>query len=383
MPGFMEEYSSRPRGTLVLSAALAGLALALPLSLAAFYRSTFRNLRKTDEDGFLYSVEYTGNYKSKLISFMPGLVRGSGCANFRTFGKNGDVLTGRNYDIPHLDKKGNPTGLNVAVRLKSRGRYDSINFADAAWFSYIGLPYFKGALDRGKCVRFPLAFLPWLCMDGMNEKGLTVSILFVDVRGGERPVFQNEPGKDHLIISQMLRMLLDSCADVSEAEEMAKSVNLVNMKGNDYHLFLSDAKGVSAVFEWRYNNFTVTYTDAVTNFYAGYGDAADCWYGDRLKEAFAPPEKLRRPYRYGYGHGYERFGKIAKALDSRMTDSATLRTEMSVGEAMDILKSVYQQYDPDSLTSLTQYSCVYNSTRLTADVCVAGDYGRVYSFSFK
>ena len=336
------------------------------------------NLERIDSRGVFYSLDYTGNYDTPLVSETLNIF-GGGCSAFITENEEGEVITGRSYDFPHKDANGDPTGLNVLVKCSPEGKYKSVGIADIGLLSVVGLPYYAGAFD-GNVSRIPLMFAPYLCMDGMNEKGLTVSILALDLKDGETPMHQTEEGKRTLMVNAVLRQLLDNCATLEEAVDLVEDVNISSTFGYDYHLFVTDAAGNSAVFEWRYSDFTVTYTDAVTNFYVGYDDACDCYSGDRLKDSFVVPENADREYRYGYGHGYGRFKMLAETLFEHISDAGTARTEMTDEDAMELLSDVSQEYDPEAMTSLTQYSVVYNSADLTATVCVMRDYDVRYVF---
>ena len=365
---------------------LLALVLLLLIFIAAFCikaKTSYADLERVDEEGYFYSMTYTGNYDTPIVYGPLNIMRDSGCSAFITKNNSGEVITGRNYDFPHLDKNGDTTGLNVLVKCSPKGGYSSVGIADAALFSVIGLPYYSGSLDSGDVTTLPLMFIPYLCMDGINEKGVTVSILALDIKDGETPMYQTYEGRKTYMVNQLLREILDNCASVGEAVKLAESVNIANTFGYDYHLFVTDASGVSAVFEWRYNELKIIYTDCVTNFYVGYDDACDSYSGDTLREVFAVPEKFTRDYTYGYGHGYERFATVAKSLDEHMTDSASYTTVMTDTEAMGILKSVCQKYISGSPTSLTQYSVVYNNSSLSAEICVSGDYSKSYMFTVK
>ena len=345
--------------------------------------TSFTNVESVDDQGLLYSMDYTAEYDNALMKLPVTFIKDFGCSAFTSFNEEGDVITARNYDLAHTDEDGNATGLNVVFQLHPKGKYASINFADAAWMSLIGVPYTAHALDDGNANRLFLAFLPYICMDGMNEKGLTVSILSLDLKEGESAVNQNESGKDTVTITEMLRLLLDECADVNEAISLAKSYNMTNLLGADFHLFVTDALGNSVVLEWRYNELYVTYQDAVTNFYVGFDDGEDCYYGEQLKEKFVKEENLTRNYLYGYGHGYARFNTIVEMLNGHIVNDETYQTSITDQEAMDTLESVAQDYDGTSLTSLTQYSVIYNSTDLTVDVCVMSNFDKHYTFTLE
>lgn len=343
--------------------------------------STLSSIQRIDKDGTLYKMEYTadsGALTTRLPVKILRLIKSGGCSAFSVKNTEGHTLVGRNYDLAHLDKDKKPTGLNVVFTLNPKGKYRSINIADAAWISWLGLPYQKGALDNGKTVLSPLLIVPYLTMDGMNEKGLSASILALDIKTNEKPVFQREKGKKPVLLTELLRIFLDSASDIKEAEKIAKEYNLVNTFGNDYHIFLADRSGASAVFEWRYNSFKTVSTDAATNFYTGFEDAEDCYLDGKLKEKFNGPDETRKKYSYGYGHGFKRFGKIVKKLDEYRED-AEKAAVMNEAEVRAILSDVSQNYSGE-LTSLTQYSVIYDHEALTATINASRDYSKKYIF---
>lgn len=357
------------------------LALVIVCALAVIIKAktSYTDLERIDPDGAFYAIDYKGNYESPLVSKALNLFSG-GCSAFITVNEDGDVITCRNYDFPHKDADGNPSGLNVLVRCSPKNGYSSVGIADLGLFSVVGLPYYAGVLDSGKSSTIPLMYAPYLCMDGINEKGVSVSILALDKKEGETAMHQTVEGRDSLMVNAVLRQILDNCATLDEAVAFVESVNVMCTFGYDYHLFVTDAAGQSAVFEWRYNNFTVTYTNAVTNFYVAYDDGCDCYYGDKLKDSFVTAENVSRDYRYGYGHGYGRFAELAETLEEHSSGSTVTGTSMTNEEAMRLLAAVSQAYDPDAMTSLTQYSVIYNNTDASVSVCVMRDYESMYTF---
>ena len=297
--------------------AVLGVLVLLVLSFAVFsyfhLKSFFTAPQKVDDRGRLYYTEYTGDYESPFVTFIFDKikpVRSGGCSAFYTESTDGGYRTGRNYDLPHMDKQGNTTGLNMVVRCSPEGKYSSVGVADVAMFSRIGLNYVQGSLDKGQLTDVLLSLVPYICVDGINETGLSASILALDLKEGETAVFQTEEGKEPVIITELLRQILDNCASVGEAVELAKDRNMINTFGADFHMFVTDDSGSSAVLEWRNNTFIVTYTDMITNFYVAFDDAEDCYLDGGLKEKFIAPAENPFNYRFGYGHGYERFKKL-------------------------------------------------------------------------
>ena len=63
----------------------------------------------------------------------------------------------------------------VMVRTAPKDGYRSIGMADAGWVGYD-----IGSLSDGKSDLSAAVAMPYLIMDGMNEKGLAVSVLKLD-----------------------------------------------------------------------------------------------------------------------------------------------------------------------------------------------------------
>ena len=350
--------------------------------LNAEMSASLDTLRRVDEAGLLYEMNCDYDYYTNpVIASLLGKfgVYDAGCSAFTTWNETGECfLTSRNYDYRHKAPDGAYTGLNVAVHCAPEGKYKSIGIADACWLEMAGGSYYAGVLDDGATDVSLAVMLPFLCVDGMNEKGLTISILKLDVKDGETAVDQQEPGKVTVAHSVLARYLLDSCATVEEAIALAQSYNVRNIAGMDFHLFITDASGASVVLEWRWNQLTVTETNAVTNFYVGFDDAEDRFKDGVCTEKFVALSNTVRDYRYGYGHGYHRFTGIVSALE-RYVDFTreAYMTRMTEAQAMRIL-SVAAQDPGTEATSMTQYSVIYNAQEGSAAVWLNQDYGTAY-----
>lgn len=360
-----------------------GIILLIPIVFTVctycYLKSFYTKPARVDKEGKLYYTEYTGDYESPFVTvpfskIKP--VKKTGCSAFYTQNPEGEYDTCRNYDLAHLDDSGKETGLNVIVKCSPKNGYKSLAIADAAMFSNLGIKYYKGCLDDGKTSTVLLAFLPYICVDGINEKGLVVTIHALDLKDGEEAVYQTDENKEAVIITELLRHILDNCATVEEAEALAKDRNLINTFGADFHIFVTDASGKSAVFEWRYNTLTVTYTDIITNFYVNYDDAEDCYIDGALKETYIAPDENAKGYKFGYGHGFERFKTLMKVTEEHAGENGTVMDE---NEMMDALQAVSQVYTGE-LTSLTQYSVIYHNNSPGMDICSFPDYTNTYHF---
>ena len=343
-------------------------------------------LTRVDDAGVFYEMTCDYDYSSPLFQTLLGKFGqyDAGCSAFTTWDETGECfLTARNYDYRHTDPSGAYTGLNVALRCAPEGKYRSIGIADACWLGLAGGDYYAGVLDDGRTDTSLAVLLPYLCVDGINEKGLTVSILKLDVKEGETAVDQQEPGKAAIGHSVLARYILDSCATAQEAIALAGEYNIRNTGGMDFHLFVTDVTGASVVLEWRYNQLTVTDTNAVTNYYVGYDDAEDRYKNGVCTEKVDRLENTVREYRYGYGHGYHRLTGIVSAMERYIDFSLeSCLSKMTKTQAMRIL-SVAAQDPGTEATSMTQYSVIYNAQELSATVWLQQDYATAYQLAIE
>ena len=181
-------------------------------------KGTLSTLKRMDEKGRLYYLDYLDKYQGLSFSlFMNAFhLTGKACSAFIRRNEKGEVITGRNYDMPHFNRKREVTGVNVIVRC--HGRYESLNCADAWWLRKTARGgYDQGKLDDGITDISGLMLLPYFCMDGINEKGLTVSILALNLKEGEKAVYQRRKVRKKIMIAELLRQLLDNCQNIEES----------------------------------------------------------------------------------------------------------------------------------------------------------------------
>ncbi len=93
-----------------------------------------------------------------------------------------------------------------------------------------------------------LLALPFVPMDGMNEKGLAAAVL--QLPGAA--VRQNT-GKPPLFTTLVIRLLLDRARSVEEALELLKNYDLADASLGHFHFQIADASGDSAVVEFDAN----------------------------------------------------------------------------------------------------------------------------------
>ena len=267
-----------------------------------------------------------------------------GCTSFSLTDTDGDVHMGRNYDF-----KSDTSGMLVYCTPKDG--YKSVAVA---------------ALDNVSAnvpdenIKKKLASLasPFICLDGINEKGVSISVLTLD----SEPVRQ-DTGKPVISTTLAIRLVLDRAATTEEAVELLRSYDMYSSAGRDYHFYITDASGDGRVVEYDCESETrelvATPSEAVTNFFIIY------------KEKALPNQKNGI-----YGHGRERYDAVMKVLEEEKGNY----TNDTVWKAM---KSAAQYPDPDDITSNTQWSVSYNNTDLTAEIAIRRNWEDIIHFALE
>ena len=267
-----------------------------------------------------------------------------GCTSFSLTDMDGDVHMGRNYDFKRDTSA-------MLVYCTPKDGYKSVAVA---------------ALDNVSAnvpdenIKKKLASLaaPFICLDGINEKGVSISVLTLD----SEPVRQNT-GKPVISTTLAIRLVLDRAATTEEAVELLRSYDMYSASGRDYHFYITDASGDGRVVEYDCESETrelvATPTEAVTNFFILY------------KEKALPNQKNGI-----YGHGRERYDAVMKVLEEEKGNY----TNDTVWTAM---KSAAQNPNPVDVTSNTQWSVSYNNTDLTAEIVIRRNWEDIIYFELE
>ena len=251
-----------------------------------------------------------------------GDIPDTGCSSFVVSNPQGDHLFGRNYD--------SSSGDVLIIRTMPQDGYSSIGIAD---LKHVNLGI-GGDYDINDNKNQSLLFAaPWCICDGINEKGLGVSLLELSNKH-----VVNDTDKDDLLLYSALRVLLDKCATVEEAITLLGNYDMYSPRSNSYHIFITDKSGCSVIAEWTdEGEMVITDDNAVTNY-------------------LLYPDDPHQDYDH-------RCAKIHRRIDDV--------SSMNVDEAMGVLEVVNQD---------TRWSAVYDLEKFTVDICFSGDYSKVYSY---
>lgn len=267
----------------------------------------------------------------------------TGCTAFVCQSPSGDVLYARNFDYT----ADGPAPVVMAQTFPKDG-YKSVSLISMSL-----LKYPKGSLSDGQTDVSLLAAAPYLLMDGMNEKGLAVSVLYLDPSDTTTGVWyggteQYDRHKHDIMTTIAMRLVLDRAANTNEAIALLQQYNMfANGKKptGSYHFLFGDKTGKALVLEYVPQNgewiMDTINVGLVTNFYL----ADSLW---------------------GIGHGHERFETARDYLQEK-------QWILAEEEAMAVLQNVSQEPTMRK-TSNTQWSVVYNLTKGTYMLCVGRDY---------
>ena len=363
------------------------------------------SLKRVDQKGMLYEMDCTWDYYNLSSEFETLL--NPGCSTFFTKNHEGEHIFCRNYDYRHYkdNKRSNPmTALEVICRMNNpKAKYRSIGVADAIWLDFKNGSIYEGVVEDGVTDLSAFALTPYVCMDGMNEMGLAVSVMALVVNpdwneidydtykekldpekenfeltvAGELPdnenlkaeigsityntidkkawvcskkmIRTNEPGKKSVLHPVLMRMMLDYCANVDEAVGLAHQYNIMNpMPGTDNHILVSDKSGTSKIIEWIDGKLVTMDINHSTNYRL---TADDIFHGE------CPRDEM-----------------IVAGL--KRTETAGMSEEYTTK-----LMSLIAQYPEEGNDkSKTLHSCLYNLDRLTVKVFSVGDFTKAYEY---
>lgn len=252
------------------------------------------------------------------------------------------VLMGRNYDF-----RFNTSAM--MVHCTPSDGYESISFC--ALDNLSANEPFLSIKNR-----FASLASPFIILDGINEKGVSMAVLILD----SAPT-NHHTGKPIISTSIAIRLVLDRAATTQEAVDLLAKYDMFAASGRDYHFYITDAAGDGRAVEYDCNSenreMKAVPIRQITNFFA--------LYKDQVK----PNQKNGI-----YGHGKERYDAMEKILDTadRNSDMKAL--------AWQALQAASQDPDPLDMTSNTQWSIIYDNKNCTADIVLRRAWTDIYHF---
>ena len=266
----------------------------------------------------------------------------SGCSAFAVTDTSGDRIVGRNYDFP-----GDTSAMLVHTTPKN-------GYASVAFCSLSNIK--TDVADANVKSRATCLTAPFICLDGMNEKGVTIAVLALDSAKTAQST-----GKPTITTTLAIRLVLDRAASTQEAVNLIAGYDMYATGTHDYHFFVNDASGDSRVIEYDCDSadrhMVVTPTRTITNFYK--------MYADNVTESSANG---------AYGHGKGRYGAIETVLDENAGN-------ITADIAWKALEAAAQDGTTSTINSKTQWSIVYDETTLSATVAIRRDFDTKHTYS--
>ena len=302
--------------------------------------------------------------------------------------ESGAWLLGRNYD---LDIRSN--GTTVVVHTAPKNGYKSVGTADMAQFG-LGQNNFEANKEL-------LLYSPYVTMDGVNEKGFAISIMLLNYGR----VIQDEPNKDSLPSTLLVRYLLDNADSVDSAIKLLNEMNLkpdylISTKQSQdrigdnvsYHWAMTDASGDRAIIEYTNGKMNVIENPV----HVDYDEA-------NLNIALSYPN-IAKPYLISTNFhlspdidvdlskidsGFWRYATLEKALEKNPTPNENELAEMMKSAKyyqndFDMKRIIKQEgkdvNDPNSWDWITIWTDILNTSTKTMRLFSKEDYTKEYDF---
>ena len=291
-------------------------------------------------EGGLSSATVEGDYR--LDEFLRGgaesdrgvvrfLLEGAGCSTIQLPGKDGGFFFGRNFDWNRCDA--------LILTTRPENGYASISTVNTDFIKAgAGIPFLGEELLLKAAVYAPL--------DGMNEKGLCVSVNMIQ----DSATIDQRTGKPGLTTTTAIRAMLDKAATTDEALGLLSRYDMHASLGYMVHFAIADAHGKSVAVEYIDGRMSVVETPILTNFYVSEG----------------------KKYGIGTKQSHERFS-ILQGYAGNSAESGA--------DVAGILESV-SKHNFNEFES-TEWSVVFDQKALTATYYHRERYGKHWTFSLR
>ncbi len=259
-----------------------------------------------------------------------------GCSTITAQNADGEVLFGRNFDWNSCDA--------MVVLSYPENAYASISTVNMDFIRQ-GAGGMAGLALKADEIRTIAAL--YAPLDGMNEKGLGVSVNMIQ----DSATIDQNTEKPDITTTTAIRLLLDKAGTVEEALELLHQYDMHASMGMMVHLAIVDASGNSVAVEYIGNEMTVTETPVVTNFYLTEGEK--------------------------YGIGTEQSHERYEILMNCLKENAAM-DETEVRDALDLVsKDNFGEFES------TEWSIVFHLREGKATYYHRENYTQGYTFSIE
>lgn len=305
--------------------------------------SGFSAVRFEGDDGFEAFLNQGGAESDKeVLQFLTGTMLGSarglnfagdafGCSTISVENTEGGYYFGRNFDWNKCD----------ALMVIS---HPSSGYAS---FSTVNVDFIRqgaGFASHFLSDEILTAAALYAPLDGMNEKGLCVSVNMIQ----DGDTISQNTEKPDITTTTAIRLLLNQAADVDEAVELLGQYDFHASMGYMVHLAIADSTGKSVAVEYVDNEMNVIETPVLTNFYLSEGEKNGI----------------------GTSQSHTRFEILEQTLEEKpVMDSGQVRDALA-----SVSKGNFGEFES------TEWSIVFDQTALTAEYYHREDYSKSYAF---
>ena len=173
-----------------------------------------------------------------------------GCSALTVATPEGGILMGRNFDFP--------SAIGVIMHTIPDRGYESITTFNALFYGF-GDDYKPEGFKNQYMALTGL----FVALDGINEKGLAIA----DLVAGDSIETHQRTNKPDLTTTGAIRYMLNNAANVDEALQLLKGIDMHSDIGCAHHYAMADATGRKVVVEYVDNEMVVTESPAVANHY--------------------------------------------------------------------------------------------------------------------
>ncbi len=268
-------------------------------------------------------INFIGN--EMYFGYKPNLnISKFGCSAFITKTPENINLVGRNFDFSNFTDV-------LCVYTHPVAGYQSISTVQTDMLGVGGLNNISTTSFLG---RLALLAAPYMGVDGMNEKGLSVSLLNTDYTS----TLHMNTEKPDIFISVAVRLLLDKAATVDEAINILSKYDMNTAVSSTQHIFIGDSNGDYAVIEWINEKMQIVKYPVVTNFIMSKLDRSE------------------------YKNNCNRFDFLDDSLNNKPINN--------IDESMDLLNGARQ--------STTQWSVVFSLNEFKAHYVINRKFNNIY-----
>lgn len=214
---------------------------------------------------------------------------------------------------------------------------------------------------------FSLFAAPYFPTDGMNENGISISMLQVNFARK-----QKDPNKTCINAYSFVRLVLDYADSIDKAAELAEEYNIYFDASMNVHFFICDKDGNSALFEFVDGKMHIIKNDKNYQIASNFNNTEEEFDEEGYVYTKQYRDWLLNMTTSAYDSEYSGYVRYDLMLDVLYNNSGI----MSLDDTFALLENVA------SPTKL-QYSVVYNLSKLEATIITDNDWDKRTTVAIK